>query len=105
LTDRGKPEARVEAICGPGIDPSFDQLISALGHIARHKPKPLIDTIMLWRKQRSEEAAGHRIKLANVSYGYMSALHILLIHKGPTSNFITTVDSTTPQHGAYTKRR
>ncbi|KAF2677150.1 cell morphogenesis protein-like protein [Lentithecium fluviatile CBS 122367] len=65
LTDRGQPEARVELVCGPGVDPNFDQLISALGYIARSKPKPLIDTIMLWRKAKSEEAAQHRIKLAN----------------------------------------
>ncbi|KAF1993594.1 hypothetical protein P154DRAFT_567906 [Amniculicola lignicola CBS 123094] len=66
MTDRGQPEARVEQVCGPGIDPNFDQLISALGHIARNKPKPLIDTIMLWRKAKSEDAAAQRIKLANV---------------------------------------
>lgn len=45
---------RVEDICGPGIDPSFDQLIAALGHIARQKPRPLIDTIMYWRKAKGE---------------------------------------------------
>ncbi|KAF2645515.1 cell morphogenesis protein-like protein [Massarina eburnea CBS 473.64] len=61
----GQHEVRVELVCGPAIDPKFDQLISALGHIASHKPKPLIDTIMLWRKAKSEEAAQLRIKLAN----------------------------------------
>jgi hypothetical protein len=66
MSDRGQPEARVEQLCGPGVDPNFDQLISALGHIARHKPKPLIDTIMLWRKAKSEEANAQRGKLANV---------------------------------------
>ena len=66
MTDRGQPEARVELVCGLGVDPTFDQLIAALGYIARNKPKPLIDTIMLWRKAKSEEAAQHRIKLANV---------------------------------------
>ncbi|KAF2467626.1 cell morphogenesis protein-like protein [Lindgomyces ingoldianus] len=64
MTDRGQPEARVEQFCGPGVDPNFDQLISALGHIARHKPKPLIDTIMLWRKAKSEDANTQRIRLA-----------------------------------------
>ncbi|KAF1831086.1 hypothetical protein BDW02DRAFT_532702 [Decorospora gaudefroyi] len=63
MTDRGQPEARVEAVCGPGLDPTFDQLIAALGHIARHKPKPLIDTIMLWRKAKSEEASKQRTQL------------------------------------------
>ena len=47
--------ARVEDICGPGVDTDFDALISALGHIARQKPKHLVDTIMFWRKAKSEE--------------------------------------------------
>ncbi|MCJ1399726.1 Cell morphogenesis protein PAG1 [Xylographa trunciseda] len=49
-------EPRVEDICGPGVDHEFDQLISALGHIARQKPKPLIDTIMFWRQNKGEAA-------------------------------------------------
>jgi hypothetical protein len=65
-TERGPPEAKVEGVCGPGVDPTFDQLIAALGHIARQKPKPLIDTIMLWRKAKSEEAAKQRTQLLNV---------------------------------------
>jgi hypothetical protein len=52
----GESEAPVEEVCGPGADPNFDQLISALGHIARQKPKPLIDTIMLWRKSKGDAA-------------------------------------------------
>ena len=52
----GESEAPVEDVCGPGADPTFDQLISALGHIARQKPKPLIDTIMFWRKAKGDAA-------------------------------------------------
>jgi len=68
ITDRGQPEARVELVCGPAVDPAFDQLIAALGHIARHKPKPLIDTIMLWRKAKSEEAAKQRTQLLHARH-------------------------------------
>ena len=53
----GEVESPVEEVCGAGVDPAFDQIISALGHIARQKPKPLIDTIMLWRKAKGEAAA------------------------------------------------
>lgn len=74
-TDRSQPEAEVEFICGPGIDPNFDQLIAALGHIARHKPKPLIDTIMLWRKAKSEEASKLRIQLQTVGYAFILPRH------------------------------
>ncbi|KAJ6099471.1 hypothetical protein N7467_001006 [Penicillium canescens] len=52
----GESDAPVEEVCGPGADPTFDQLISALGHIARLKPKPLIDTIMFWRKAKGDAA-------------------------------------------------
>lgn len=52
----GESDAPVEEVCGPGADPNFDQLISALGHIARQKPKPLIDTIMVWRKAKGDAA-------------------------------------------------
>ncbi|KAI2265093.1 Cell morphogenesis protein PAG1 [Ophidiomyces ophidiicola] len=50
-------ETPVEHVCGPGADLAFDQLIAALGHIAKQKPKPLIDTIMFWRKSKGEAAA------------------------------------------------
>lgn len=52
----GHSDAPVEEVCGPGVDPNFDQLISALGNISRQKPKPLIDTIMLWRKAKGDAA-------------------------------------------------
>lgn len=57
---------RVERICGPGVDPEFDQLISALGHIARQKPKPLIDTIMYWRKAKGEAATNAKAEMNQV---------------------------------------
>ncbi|GAB1728342.1 hypothetical protein NU195Hw_g2736t1 [Hortaea werneckii] len=52
----GEPEPRVEAVCGPGADPAFDQLISSLGHINRHKPKSLIDSVIHWRKKKADMA-------------------------------------------------
>ncbi|WPH04646.1 putative cell morphogenesis protein [Acrodontium crateriforme] len=50
------PEPRVEDICGAGADPSFDQLISSLGHINRHKPNSLIDSVIHWRKKKADVA-------------------------------------------------
>ena len=57
----------LEEICGVGIDPDFDQLISALAHINRQKPKPLVDTIMYWRKAKGDQAMKAKEKLNNVS--------------------------------------
>ena len=54
------PEPQIERIAGEGVDPNFDQLIEALGHIASPKPKMLIDALMLWRKKKSDEAAHAR---------------------------------------------
>ncbi|KAI9787226.1 MAG: Cell morphogenesis protein PAG1 [Geoglossum umbratile] len=68
ITNPLGPEPHIEEICGPGADPSFDQLISALGHIARQKPKPLIDTLMFWRKAKSEAANAARMELNQVSH-------------------------------------
>ena len=62
------PESQVEDVCGPGVDPDFDQLISALGHIARQKPRPLIDTIMYWRKNKGEAATAARNELNQVCF-------------------------------------
>lgn len=66
-------EAPVEEVCGAGADPVFDQLISALGHIAREKPKPLIDTIMLWRKAKGEAAgvAKQSVNMVSESLGIL----------------------------------
>lgn len=50
------PEPQIDQICGPGVDPVFDQSITALGHIASPKPKALIDSMMLWRKSKSDAA-------------------------------------------------
>ncbi|KAJ1333708.1 Cell morphogenesis N-terminal [Microdochium nivale] len=57
------PEPRIEAICGQGADPNFDQFIVALAQLAKHRPKPLIDSIMLWRKRKSEKANEARTEL------------------------------------------
>lgn len=56
----------MEDICAPGVDPEFDQLISSLGHIARQKPKPLLDTLMYWRKAKGELANNARVEANQV---------------------------------------
>ncbi|KAL8872600.1 MAG: hypothetical protein Q9174_001790, partial [Haloplaca sp. 1 TL-2023] len=68
IEDIGDGEPRVEDVCGPGVDPDFDQLISALGHIAREKPRPLIDTVMYWRKLKGEAANSAKSELSHVSF-------------------------------------
>ncbi|RHZ61363.1 hypothetical protein Glove_348g33 [Diversispora epigaea] len=56
---------------GPGVDQSFDKLINSLGYVARHKPKPVIDLVMSWRKEKQEskhegpEATFHKRHLSD----------------------------------------
>lgn len=51
------PSNPIDRLCGAGADRDFDQLISAMAHITRRKPRPLVDSVMLWRVQRR---AGHQ---------------------------------------------
>ncbi|KAL2368974.1 hypothetical protein RJ035_003685 [Blastomyces gilchristii] len=91
----------VEHICGPGADPIFDQLISALGHIAKRKPKPLIDTIMVWRKAKGEaaSAAKHAASQARQVPPFVGALsrrNTEPTHPGPESQ-----DSSAVPNGSH----
>lgn len=74
----------MEDICGPGVDPSFDQLICALGHIVRQKPKPLIDTLMIWRKSKSEAANTVRAEASQAN---------LVSKKGPFFMPVLSIES------------
>ncbi|PHH55013.1 Cell morphogenesis protein PAG1 [Ceratocystis fimbriata CBS 114723] len=55
-TAANDPEPIIDHICGPGVDPAFDYAIRALGHMAAPRPKPLIDFMMIWRKNKSDAA-------------------------------------------------
>jgi hypothetical protein len=59
----GEAEPRLEDVCGPRADPNFDQLISSLGHINRHRPKYVIDSVILWHKRKSDQAKQIRMEL------------------------------------------
>ncbi len=58
----------LDKVCGAGIDPELDQLISALAHINRQKPKPLVDTMMLWRKAKGDELVRAKEYVNNVGF-------------------------------------
>lgn len=50
-------EPPVIDLLAEGLDPQFDKIVSSLGYIARRKPKPVIDSVMFWRKSKSEVAS------------------------------------------------
>lgn len=41
---------------GPGIDKKFDDMLSSLGKIAQRHAKPVVDSVMRWRKSQSDPA-------------------------------------------------
>ncbi len=38
-------------------DPAFDRLLDAMGAVSKHAPKLLIDSVVVWRKSRTDSAA------------------------------------------------
>ena len=53
LKERTDCSAAIELTCGPGADRGFDSLITSLVYITRRKPRPLIDSAMMWRRQKA----------------------------------------------------
>ncbi|EIW59193.1 uncharacterized protein TRAVEDRAFT_71351 [Trametes versicolor FP-101664 SS1] len=49
-------EPPLEENMGPGIDKKFDDMLSSLGKIAQRHAKPVVDSVMRWRKSQSDPA-------------------------------------------------
>ncbi|KAG1732965.1 cell morphogenesis N-terminal-domain-containing protein [Suillus lakei] len=47
---------------GPSLDPKFDDLMGSLGKIAQKHPKPVIDSIMRWRRSHNENVSTDILK-------------------------------------------
>ncbi|KAG5355990.1 Cell polarity protein [Yarrowia sp. B02] len=67
-------DPNITDILGEGADPAFDKIIVSLGYIARREPKPVIDSVMFWRKSKSEvavnSAAAAHTAAASASVGH-----------------------------------
>lgn len=50
-------EPPIVDLLAEGVDPAFDKIIASLGYISKNNPKPVIDSVMFWRKSKSEVAA------------------------------------------------
>lgn len=50
----------VEETCAYGVDSSFDQLLTALAHVTREYPKPLVDSLMLWRQAKADAVSNYK---------------------------------------------
>ena len=48
---------------GPGIDPKFDELLQSLGKIAQKHTKPVVDSVMRWRKSQNDSVSSEVARL------------------------------------------
>ncbi|EJF63380.1 hypothetical protein DICSQDRAFT_82970 [Dichomitus squalens LYAD-421 SS1] len=49
-------DVHLEDYMGPGVDEKFDDILSSLGKVAQRHAKPVVDSIMRWRKSQNEPA-------------------------------------------------
>ncbi|KAI0694213.1 cell morphogenesis N-terminal-domain-containing protein [Cytidiella melzeri] len=47
-------EPSLESSMGPGVDARFDDLLQSLGKIAQKHAKPVVDSVMRWRKSQTD---------------------------------------------------
>ncbi|KAJ7741597.1 cell morphogenesis N-terminal-domain-containing protein [Mycena maculata] len=47
---------------GPGVDPKFDDILDSLGRIAQKHTKPVVDSIMRWRRSQTENVGSDVIR-------------------------------------------
>lgn len=78
LSYNSDQEPPIKEILGVGVDPVFDRAIGLLGDTARKKPKPVIDSVMFWRKTKSEAAS----KATSALHNYLTA------HRRTGSQFV-----------------
>ncbi|ORZ22813.1 cell morphogenesis N-terminal-domain-containing protein [Lobosporangium transversale] len=75
-----------------GVDPKFDKLLESLGSIAQHRPKPVIDCVMLWRKGKIESSDDPSIKSTSgewsVNFKFRDPKTVIKERKSVVSLFI-----------------
>ncbi|RXW17641.1 hypothetical protein EST38_g8213 [Candolleomyces aberdarensis] len=77
-----EPELPFEQSLGPGVDPNFDDTLNSLAIIAQKKAKPVIDSVMRWRRTQNDSdnsVAGERKAMASI-YIMCRALVCVLQH-------------------------
>ena len=96
-------EPDIPAHFGPGVDPAFDKVLTSLGHIGSHKPTPIINTFMYWRKAKTDGTtdgnAGNRnmtLTPTNVPAGAVAAITAGTI-PAPAATALVPLPSSTAQ--------
>lgn len=70
LTYPPETEPYIPEILGEGVDPAFDRAVSLLGATAKNNPKPVIDSVMYWRKGKANTS-----KLSSAELNQNISLH------------------------------
>ncbi|KAF8067774.1 cell morphogenesis N-terminal-domain-containing protein [Lyophyllum atratum] len=52
-------------LIGAGVDPKFDETLQSLGKIAQRHAKPVLDSIMRWRRSQHENVSSELIRYHN----------------------------------------
>lgn len=47
-------DPHLEAFMGPGVDTKFDELLQSLGKVAQKHAKPVVDSLLRWRKSQKD---------------------------------------------------
>ena len=55
-------DVHLEDYMGLGVDEKFDDILSSLGKVAQRHAKPVVDSIMRWRKSQSEQVGPDLIR-------------------------------------------
>ncbi len=55
---------------GPKIDPKFNDLLDSLGRIASKNAKPVIDSIMRWRRSQNDQVSDNILRTHSTNSSY-----------------------------------
>lgn len=80
-------EPPIIELLAEGVDPHFDNIVASLGYIAKREPRPVIDSVMRWRKNKSgvaAMAAAEVEKIANLARSQVPS-HTMLESNGSST--------------------
>jgi hypothetical protein len=75
-------------IMGPEVDPKFDEVLQSFGKIALKHAKPVIDTILRWRRSQNESVSHDFVRLHHPQSSHEAA-PILTERKSLASVYVT----------------
>lgn len=94
----------IETECAEGVDTTFDMVITGLGTVVRDQPRPLIERLLLWRSEYSQQRDTAEAGAENANHHHSASAGSSVPSRAP-SRMDTPQDS--PATGSYpsTERR